>query len=142
MQVTESIRTTLKNTLEELIKTDTEKTVFLCGGYGAFDALCSSTLRELRKHFEIQMIYVTPYMNEAQQEKMNRLIEWKEYDSIVYPPIESVPPKLAILRRNQWMVESAEIIVAFVNCSYGGAYQALKYANRKKKKIINLAEKG
>jgi len=59
-------------------------------------------------------------------------------DTSIYPPIENVPPKFAISKRNEWMMISADLIIAYVNRSYGGAYKSLQVAKRRKKKIINI----
>ena len=37
------------------------------------------------------------------------------------------------------MVEEADLVIAFVAYSWGGAAKTLEYAKRKKKTIINLA---
>ena len=141
IQGAEDLKGELKRSIEDLIGKGEENITFLCGGYGAFDGLCASLLRELKKkHLHLEMVFVTPYISEAQQKKLQFLLESREYDSIVYPPLEKVPPRLAILKRNEWMVESADVIIAYVNCNYGGAYKAVSYAMRKKKRVINLAQ--
>ena len=37
------------------------------------------------------------------------------------------------------MVEEADLVIAYVMYSWGGAVKTLEYAKRKKKTIINLA---
>ena len=64
----------------------------------------------------------------------------KLYDSVIYPPLEKVPPRAAIVKRNEWMIEKADLIIAYVKQTYGGAYKALQYAHKRKKMMINLAE--
>ena len=56
------------------------------------------------------------------------------------PPLESVPPRFAIRKRNEWMVNQADLIVSYVRRSFGGAAGALDFALRKKKRIIHLAD--
>ena len=60
------------------------------------------------------------------------------YDCSEYPPIETVPKKLAIIKRNEYMVNKADTIVAYVTHGWGGAAQTLEYAKVKKKNIINI----
>ena len=36
------------------------------------------------------------------------------------------------------MIENSDLIIAYVNNNYGGAYKSLRYAMRKNRKIINL----
>ena len=62
------------------------------------------------------------------------------YDSIVYPPLEKTPLKFAISKRNEWMIDQSDFVIAYVEHSFGGAYQSLKYAHRKGKRIVNLAK--
>lgn len=102
---------------------------FYLGGYGEFDQMAAREVqRQKQRHPQVRSILVTPYLS--------RKIPAGLYDETVYPPLETVPPKLAILRRNQWMVEHAEIVVAYVLYDWGGAAAALQYAEKKKKRIL------
>jgi len=51
-----------------------------------------------------------------------------------------VHPKAAITVRNKWMVDIADLIVVYVEFDYGGAYNAMQYAKRACKTVVNLAE--
>ena len=123
--------------IKEIRKNPTCK--FYLGGYGDFDSLCLRTLRELKKEFQdIELIFITPYLD-----KNYSKLEFAKYhyDDVIFPPLESVPRKFAILKRNEWMVEEADLVIAYVMYSWGGAAKTLEYANRKKNQIINLATK-
>ena len=61
------------------------------------------------------------------------------YDGVIYPELENVPLRFAISYRNMWMIENADLIIAYVCNEYGGAYESLKFALKRKKSIINLA---
>ena len=63
------------------------------------------------------------------------------YDDTVYPPLEKVPMRYAISRRNEWMVDASDVVVSYVTHTFGGAATTLRYAERKHKRIINLYEK-
>lgn len=116
-----------------------ERTDFYCGGYGDFDNLCARACQSLKKRAPgWEIVFITPYIIDLQQQK--RLIASDLYDSILYPPLENVPLKFAISKRNEWMVNQADLIIAYVQHSFGGAYKSLEYARRKKKRILNLAE--
>lgn len=133
----DDIKEQLKNILVgEIIKNPTCK--FHLGGYGDFDGLCLRTLKDLKNDFpDIELIFITPYLD-----KNYSKLEFAKnhYDDIIFPPIESVPRKFAILKRNEWMVEQADLVIAYVMYSWGGAAKALEYAKRKKKRIINIAK--
>ena len=122
--------------IKEIRKNPTCK--FYLGGYGAFDSLCLRTLRELKKEFQdIELIFITPYID-----KNYSKLEFAKYhyDDIIFPPLESIPRKFAILKRNEWMVEEADLVIAYVIYSWGGATKTLEYAKRKKKHIVNIAK--
>ena len=121
--------------IKEIRKNPTCK--FYLGGYGDFDSLCLRTLRELKKEFQdIELIFITPYLD-----KNYSKLEFAKYhyDDIIFPPLESVPRKFAILKRNEWMVDSADLVIAYVKYSWGGAAKTLEYAKRKKVPIVNVA---
>ena len=64
----------------------------------------------------------------------------KFYDEIQYPVDSRTHPKAAITRRNRWMIENSELLVAFVEEGRtGGAMATLKYAQTRDVEIINLA---
>ena len=64
----------------------------------------------------------------------------KFYDEVQYPVDSKIHPKAAITKRNQWMVENAELLIAFVEEGRkGGALTTLKYAEKQGIDIINLA---
>ena len=122
--------------IKEIRKNPTCK--FYLGGYGDFDSLCLRTLRGLKKEFQdIELIFITPYID-----KNYSKLEFAKYhyDDVIFPPLESIPRKFAILKRNEWMVDSADLVIAYVKYSWGGAAKTLEYAKRKKVPIINIAQ--
>ena len=133
----DDIKKQLKNILlDEIIKNPTCK--YYLGGYGDFDGLCLKTLRELKHYFPtIEILFITPYLD-----KNYSKLEFAKnhYDDVIFPPLESVPRKFAILKRNEWMVNESGLVIAYVMYSWGGAAKALEYAKRKKKRIINIAK--
>ncbi len=113
---------------------------FYLGGYGNFDSFAFACARKYQRSYpNITLAFVTPYISLAYQEKHLRIYE-TEYDMIIYPPIEHVLPKFAIVSRNKWMAEQADAVIAFVNREWGGAYTMYKHAIRKHKRVFNLAE--
>ena len=134
----DDVKQQLKNILlNEIRKNPTCK--FYLGGYGDFDGLCLRTLKELKNDFpEIELIFITPYLD-----KNYSKLEFAKYyyDEVIFPPLENVPRKFAILKRNEWMVNEADLVLSYVTYSWGGAAKTLEYARRKKKTFINLAEK-
>ena len=104
-------------------------TTFYLGGYGEFDRLAASVLRAQKKHNpQIELVLVLAYLNTGR--------DTSGYDSTVYPPLETVPHRFAISHRNRWMVESADVVVAYVLHDWGGAATTLRCAKQRKKSII------
>ncbi len=101
------------------------------GGYGNFDSFALNCCREYkRSHPNVTITYVTPYLNAAHE----------GYDAVLYPPIENKPKRFAISYRNKYMVEKADLVVAYVSRDWGGAYATYKHAIKKCKATVNLAE--
>lgn len=119
----------LRVVIEELISRGA--TEFYLGGYGGFDSLAASTVRSLKVSYpNIRLLLVIPYLN--------REYDSKAYDELLYPPLENVLPRYAISKRNEWMVEAAQVVVSYVTHDWGGASKTLTYAKRKKKEIISV----
>ena len=132
----------VKEAVKEQIRKNTiNETHVLCflGGYGSFDEICACACRELkRENAGIELIYITPYMSLPMQQKIKEMKAYGLYDDSIYPPIENTPKRFAISKRNAWMMASADLVIAYVNRNYGGAYQSIEVARRKGKKIINI----
>ena len=48
--------------------------------------------------------------------------------------------KAAIQKRNRWLVDRADCLIAYLFRDFGGAYETVKYAKKQGKPVINLAE--
>ncbi len=109
---------------------------FFLGEYGNFDHfayICAKKYKET--HPYVKLIFITPYLTEKS------LIQWKKdrFDLVIYPELERIPPRYAISHRNRWIVEQADIIIAYIAHEYGGAYTMYRYAKRKGKEVYNIA---
>ena len=90
-------------------------------------------LRGLKGRYRhIRLVLVLPYLDSA--------LSREGYDETVYPPLESVPRRYAILRRNEWMIQRCDVLVAYVTHGWGGAARTLAYARKKKKTILAYGE--
>ena len=112
-------------------------TLFYLGDYGDFDGTCNMILKKLQVEYpELKRIFITPYITpgywhlEAAKER---------YDESIYPFEDSVLPKFAISKRNEWMVDQADLVIAYVRWSWGGARTTYEYALRHKKSVVNIA---
>lgn len=137
INIDQGVADKIKDFLFETIKKYPDVKFYL-GGYGYFDHLVFSILRKLKKGFpNIELIFISPYLDSSYSKLQ---IANEIYDCTLYPPLETVPKKYAILKRNEWMVENCDLLVAYVKYSWGGARKTLDYAIRKKKPYINFAE--
>ena len=127
----EIIKAWLNKTVEELIREGAD--CFLLGGYGQFDRLAAAVVRKQKeRHPAIRSVLVLPYLD--------RKYDASLYDESIYPPLEIVPRRFAISRRNEYMIDTADCVIAFVTHDFGGAYTSLCYAQRKHKRIILYAK--
>ena len=112
-------------------------TEFFLGGYGAFDDFAYTCCKKYQMtHPNTRLIYITPYL--SRQDHLNDKVA--QYDATIYPEIEGVPLRYAISHRNRWMIEQANLVVAYINHKSGGAYQAYRRAISKNKTVFNLAD--
>ena len=110
-----------------------ENVICYLGGYGGFDRLAASVVRQKQKaNPSVQAVLIIPYLNRQYDES--------GYDYTLFPPLESVPPRYAIRKRNEWMVAQADIVIAYVTHGWGGAAKTLEYARAKRKAVILYPE--
>lgn len=127
----EVIRAWLHKTVERLIHEGADR--FYLGGYGQFDALAAAVVWEQKKRYpKIRSVLVLPYLD--------RKYDADRYDETLYPPLESTPRRFAISKRNEYMIDAADCVIAFAVHPFGGAYNSLCYAQRKHKRIIRLID--
>ena len=122
--------------IKELMRTKMY-VVFLIGRNGEFDECAASILKRVRKESgeeNSEIILVLPYT------VANIEYYEKYYDDIIIPDrLYSAHPKSAIILRNRWMIESSDLVVVYVEHKTGGAYTAMKYAEKLNKRIINIS---
>ncbi len=106
---------------------------FLFGGYGEFDLLSARMIKQFKKKYpNIKSVLVVPYLDNDWDREL--------YDCSEYPPIENVPRRFAIIKRNEYMVNIADIVIAYVKFKTGGAWKTYSFATRKRKEVINLGK--
>ena len=126
-----------KHFLEERLYAEIEKLIlngaeeFLLGNYGQFDMLCARVVGRLRKKYpQIKSVLVIPYLNREYDAEL--------YDIVEYAPLEKVPKRFCISKRNEYMVKKADVVVTYVKHEWGGAAKTLEFAKRKKKTVAEL----
>lgn len=125
------IKMLLNTAIESLIKKGAEE--FFLGGYGEFDIMAAhSVLFFKTKYPGIRSTIILPYPNKKYDKYL--------YTSSLYPPLETVPKKYAIIKRNEWMISHADMVIAYITHDWGGAARTYKYAKRLGKPIILLTD--
>ena len=126
--------------LDSILESDDEF-VFYTGGMGEFDSKCTSAVRTVRHRFQekrLRLVLVLPYMTNRVNTDKNYFET--EYDDVMIPiDLADIYPKAAIRKRNRWMVDRSDILLACVYRDFGGAYDTMQYALHKGVKVINLA---
>lgn len=128
----EYVRQELLDTIVSLIRAE-QAQVFYVGNHDGFDRMALSVLEEVQVSFpDIRIYMVLAYLPQKKDGIPS------DIPTIFPEGLETVPKRAAIPRRNQWIVDHASIMVAYVTRSFGGAAQTLTYAKRKKVEIIRL----
>ncbi len=123
--------------IEDLIRRK-QFVTFMIGRKGEFDEYAASVIKGVQRRRgkdNNELTLVLPYPS-AKMEDYERY-----YDDIIIPEgVCKAHPKSAITLNNRWMVEHSDLVVVYVERENGGAYTAMKYAQRLGKAIINIAE--
>ena len=112
-------------------------TEFYNGGKGDFDWLCAQCVDKLRKDYPfIKSYLILAYMPKEKDKNEYDDSALALFDSTLYPSIEKTPRRFAIVKRNQWMINNADFLIAYIDHSWGGAYKTFEYAKRKKHILV------
>lgn len=127
----------LRAVLERLVE-ERGARLFYTGGMGEFDELFARTVRSMKREFpSLRLVLVAPYLTERLN--MDKAIYEAQYDEILIPAeLDSVHPKAAIGLRNRWMVDHSDIVVAALHRDFGGAAEAVRYAEKVGKEVMRI----
>jgi hypothetical protein len=126
--VKERVKDLVQGLIENGVKT------FYNGGMGKFDALCASAVHDLKREYgDLNNVLISPYP------KVDKY-KARLFDEVIYPSLEKVHPKYAILYRNKYMVDNSAYAITYVTHPWGGAAQTLEYAKKRGLYIINAAD--
>lgn len=113
---------------------------FYLGGYGAFDYCCAKYISEIKRQYPyIKSFLVLPYIDKKFDEYKQKYIN-TTFDGTIYPPLENVPLRFAISKRNEWIIKHSDFIIFYINRTWGGANKFFEYAIKGKKDCINLGK--
>lgn len=111
-------------------------TVFISGGMGSFDLMCARMVMEMKKEFpHIGNFLVIPYLN-------FKIARPEYYDKSIFPEeLDPAPYRVAIPRRNKYLVGNSAYAICFVHRISGGSYKTFEYAKTRDISIINIRQK-
>ena len=140
----DKLKEKLSDIFEKLIDSGDVDT-FLLGSKSEFNELCRDVLAvKKEKHPHIQRVYVRgeyPYIDEDYE---NYLLE--RCEKTYFPKRAINAGRFSYIQRNYDMIDKSDICVIYFKKEYlpivskSGTETAYKYALRKKRTIINLAE--
>ena len=127
----------LREVLERLVK-ERGVRVFYTGGMGEFDELFARTVRSMKRDCpSLWLVLVMPYLTERLN--MDKAFYESLYDEILIPAeLDGVHPKAVIGLRNRWMVDRSDIVIAALRRDFGGAAEAVRYAEKVGKKVVRI----
>lgn len=132
----------LTEIIKELLMTK-EYVEFLVGRDGDFDILVASAVRRVKKELDsnnCSLVLVLPYMKAEFRDNEESFLKY--YDNVEIDGESSgLYYKVAIKIRNQHMIDRSQLLICFVEHNKGGAYTAMKYAEKIGCEIINLADR-
>jgi hypothetical protein len=150
----------LREVLERLVE-ERGVRVFYTGGMGEFDELFARAVWSMKWGCpSLRLVSVMPYLTRELSTGKQRYGAayggqiaratydgpghgWYEalYDEILIPAeLEVVHPKAAIGLRNRWIVDRSDIVIAALNRDFGGAAEAVRYAEKRGKEVVRIAE--
>lgn len=108
---------------------------FYVGSEGSFDGIAKRVLKKLKEKYpHIRYSVVLAYLPREKD-------DYTDYSDTIYPEgLENVPLRFAIAKRNEWMVNHSDMVIAYVMYTFGGAAKYMEYAKKKGKEVINLYE--
>ena len=129
----------LEKNVKELISVH-EFVEFYIGRNGDFDIIAASAIKRACKNCNsnnCELILVLPYANK------DECYFEHYYDNILYPIDSKTHYKNAIQKRNEWLIENTDLLIAYVEPDHsGGALKTLQYAIKNNKNIKNLFNQG
>ena len=138
----DKVQNELENIISKIVS-EHEYVQFLVGRDGDFDIIAASAVRKVKKILFIDNVdlnLVLPYMRAEISNNMEYMLDY--YNDIqVDDDARKAHFKAAIKIRNQNMVKKSQLVICYVEKNKGGAYNAMKYAQKQGCTVINIVKK-
>ena len=125
----------LKEELRAIIKSADSDITFYVGNKGGFDRLAQRILSVLIKEYPKIKVYVVLDYLSSDKEKCFGL------PTIMPDGFENIPRRFAIVHRNKWMINECDFALVYLTEVVGNTRKYVDLLKRKKKTIINIADK-
>jgi len=115
---------------------------YLVGMAVGFDTICFNILDKLRETHDIKIIACIPckdqarYFTPEQKEEYERIVSIADEKRIFSEKFNSY----CMHRRNCYMVDNSYVLIAYLNKTFGGTFNTVKYAEKKNKKIVYIKD--
>ena len=128
----DNIRKILKDAIIDLIENEAADTFYI-GTHGSFDTMSYSVLKELSLIYpHIKAFSVLAYMPTSAKQLCNMS------NTTLPEEVATAFPRYAISKRNRWMIEKSDTVIAYVKRNFGGASKSRDLAVKKQKRIIYI----
>lgn len=96
------------------------------GNRGSFDRLAATAAKQVKlRHPDLQLYLLLAYHPGERKPDLS-----DGFDGSYYPPLENVPRPYAIVRANEYMIDTADGIICYVK-HIGNTQKLLEYARRR-----------
>ena len=129
-------REKLKNLFLEIVEKGFD--TFLVGMAVGFDIVCFQILEEIRKDKDIKIIACIPCLTQPNRFSLEQKKEYYRMLSVADDKkilSEEYTPR-CMQKRNEYMVNNAFALVAYLKRDYGGTANTVRYARKKQVPII------
>ena len=128
----DNIRENLRNAIINLIENEAADTFYI-GTHGNFDIMSCARMKELATIYPyIKVFSVLSYMPTSRSGIADMA------DTILPEEVAAAFPRYAIIKRNQYLIEKSDTVIAYVKRNFGGAAKSRDFAVKKKKRIIYI----
>ena len=126
-----NIRDRLGEIVEHAIQEHVD--VFPVGSQGNFDRMVPGVLREKAQQYpsiryHVVLVCLPKHGTDA----------YESWETVFPEAMEKVPPRFAIVHRNRWMENEADMVIAYMVHDWGGAAKMAEYAEKKGKLIVKI----
>ena len=125
----------------DLLRTK-EYVVFLVGRDGEYDQRVAAAVRRAKRNIRDDNSELTWVIAYPMAEYLNNQKEYEDfYDNIeLCEASANAHPNAAIQIRNRDMIDRSDLVICYIDHKSGGAYQSVRYAEKSKKAVVNVAE--